>query len=250
MKWLFKILFSCLLALAVLSGQGYCAKQIVIKPTAQLPQVVVRENFIQLAEAKIESALTEAGENRRHSIEPITVPAGLRLPAGDITYEASIPNGVRFAKGMQVNIDVSIDGKHYTQVRCTMRVRVFDNMVVAARQFRQEKTITAEDVRLEEREDSGANWTYYTDVNQVIGKVAKKVVTQGTIINSSIIQNPIAVSRGDKIKITAEVNGVVIQTDGVAMENGRIDGYITVKNINSSRLLRGKVVDENHVLVS
>ena len=87
------------------------AAELVIRPTEQLPQVVVRENFIQLATTKLESVLRENGEVRRHKIEAVNVPAGARLPAGRIDYETFIPNGIRYGNRTQVWININVNGE-------------------------------------------------------------------------------------------------------------------------------------------
>lgn len=247
MKRLVNLLIMVLVLLPLAVSEGAA---VAVQPTAQLPQVVVRENFIQQATNAIEESLAESGETRRHTIEPVIVPAGLRLPLGEITYSASIPAGIRFAKGTQVNLDVLLDGKKYSTVRCSMRVRVYDNMVTATKQLRQEQVITASDVRLEEREDVGANWKYFTDVNQVIGMVPTKGIGQGQILNNHIIQHPICITHGTKVMINANVNGIRVSTEGIAMENGRKDRFISVKNVASGKVIRAKVIDENNVEVA
>ena len=247
MRRLIEVLIAVFLMLPWAVSEGAA---VTVQPTEQLPQVVVRENFIQQATKCIEDALAEAGETRRHTIDPVIVPAGLRLPEGNISYASNIPAGIRFAKGTQVNLDVLVNGKKYTTVRCSMRIRVYDQMVTAAKQLRQEQVITASDVKLEEREDTGANWRYFTDVNEVIGKVPTKSIGQGHILNSSIIQYPICIRHGTKVMINANVNGILVSTEGIAMENGRKDRYIAVKNAVSGKILRAKVIDENNVEVA
>ena len=247
MKYLINIFLVVFLLLPISVSEG---AEVSVRPTAQLPQVVVRENFIQQATNCIKNAMAEAGETRRYTVEPMIVPAGLRLPEGQITYGGSIPNGIRFAKGTQINLDVMVDGKKYTTVKCSMRIRIYDNMVVAVKQLRQDQVLTAADVRLEEREDKGANFVYYTDVNDVIGKVPIKGIGQGQVINNHIIQYPICLRRGDRVSINANINGIVVSTDGIAMENGRKERYISVKNLNSGRVIKAKVIDDKNVEVA
>ena len=57
-----------------------------VKPTPQLPQAVVRENFIQQATKAIQETMAERGDNRRYTIQAVNVPAGLRMPWGKVTY--------------------------------------------------------------------------------------------------------------------------------------------------------------------
>ena len=240
--------FLLLVLLLVTPGIGETAS-IVVQPTPQLPQVVVRENFVQIATAKIKETLEANGEQRRYEIEAVTVPAGLRLPPGRITYEPFFPVGMRFGKPMQVRIDVMIDGKKYTQIRCSMRLHVYEQVVTAARQLQPEQLLTRDDLRIEEREDDGSVMKRYTSIDQLLGKVVSRVTPQGTIINSGIVKNPVVIKAYTKVYISADINGVQVATEGMAMENGRLGMYIGVKNVTTGRIVRGKVIDQQHVLV-
>ncbi|ORU00970.1 Flagellar basal-body P-ring formation protein FlgA [Anaerovibrio sp. JC8] len=212
--------------------------------------MILREHLIQQAVIGIEDYLQKGGELRRYTIEAINAPAGLRLPEGRVTYRATLPNGVRLSKGTQVNVDVLLDGSKYVTMRCMMRVRVFDQMVTASKQLIQGNVITAQDLRIDEREYKGENWKYFTDMSQVIGKVASRGISQGEIITSRNIQNPVIIHSGDLIDLSAVINGIRVTTQGRAMENGREGDYINVKNMTSGKVVRGKVIDKNNVEIS
>ncbi|WP_027405996.1 flagellar basal body P-ring formation chaperone FlgA [Anaerovibrio sp. RM50] len=241
------LLLAVFLLLPMSSSEG---ARVVVAPTEQLPQVILREQLIQQATIGIEDYLQTGGETRRHTIEEINTPAGLRLPQGRITYRTTLPNGVRLGKGTQVNVDVLLNGSKYATMRCLMRVRAFDQMVTANKQLIQGTEITAQDLRIDEREYKGENWTYFTDIKQVIGKVARRGIGQGEIITSRNIQNPVIIHSGDLIDLSAVVNGIRVTTQGKALENGREGEYINVKNLSSNKVVRGKVIDKNNVEIS
>lgn len=224
------------------------AMPIVIKPTAQLPQVVVRENFIQLATGKLQATLLDNGETRRFRIEAVNVPAGIRLPSGQISYEVFLPNGLRYGRRMQVWINVNINGQRYTQVRCTMLVRVYEHMVVTTHQMSPEEVITANDVRLEEREVVADTHSYYTKIEDVLGLTPIRTVPQATVLYNRTIRQPVVMKQGDRIKIKAKVNGIEISVDGIARSHGRIGEWINVQNNVSGKIVRAKVVDSTTVL--
>lgn len=223
---------------------------VAVTPTEQLPQVIFRDNLIQQATIGIENYLLEGGEGRRHTIEVLKVPVGLRLPPGTISYSTSLPNGVRFAKGTQVNVAVLLDGRRYATMQCLMKVHVFDMMVTANKQLIQGKEITADDLRIDEREYKGGNWNYFTDIKQVVGKVPRRGIGQGEIITSANIQNPIIIHSGALINLSGVVKGIRVTTQGKAMENGRVGDFITVMNVVSGKRVRAKVIDENNVEIS
>lgn len=222
---------------------------VTVKPTPQLPQVIVRENFIQQAVKCIDEIMAENGETRRYTIEPVNVPAGLRLPLGTITYRCYAPNGIRKGRNTAISVEVLVNGERYARRNCTMRVRVFGRVVTAARRIQHETPLQAEDLRLEEKEDKGQAYAMYTDPNELIGRVLSSNVGEGTVLHSGLIREPILIQPYAVINICTVFNGVEIKVPGTALERGRRGAYIAVKNDASGRRVRAKVIDENNVLV-
>lgn len=222
---------------------------VTVKPTPQLPQVIVRENLIQQAVKCIDEIMAENGEERRYTIEPVNVPAGLRLPLGNITYSCYAPNGIRKGLNTAISVEVLVDGERYTRLNCIMRVRVFGRVVTAARRIQHETPLRAEDLRLEEKEDKGRSYAMYTDPQELIGKVLSSNVGEGTILHSGMIREPILILPYAVVNICTVFNGVEIKVPGTALERGRRGAYIAVKNDASGRRVRAKVIDENNVLV-
>ena len=220
-----------------------------IQPTEQLPQVVLKENFIQLSTGRIQATLLENGEERKYRIEPKEIPSGVRLPAGKISYEVFIPNGLRYSRQSQVWINIFVNGEYYTQVRCSFLIRVYENMVVAARQIRPEKPITADDLKIEEREIGTRTATYFTDTKDVLGKVVSRLTTPGTVIYEHNLWQRIVISQGDKVVIQYDINGIKVNAEGRAMGRGRIGEKISVQNLASKKVVRATVVDAGIVEV-
>lgn len=220
-----------------------------VEPTPQLPQVIVRENFIQQAEKCIADELASMGSHNRYTVEAVRVPAGLRLPWGSITYSCSLPNGVRKSLLTAVNVDVLVNGVPYAHMVCSMRVHVYENVVVAATPIQKEVPIKLENLRIAEREDKGSAYDRYTDPQKLVGKVITSNATAGTVIHSGMVKEQILVQPFTQVNICTNVNGVEIKTPGTALERGRRGDYIMVQNTSSKRKVRAKVIDEANVQV-
>ena len=230
-------------------GSQVAEGAVTIKPTEQLPQVIVAENLIQQATRCIQEEMAAAGDTRRYTVEPVRVPPGLRLPWGNITYSCTLPNGIRKARMTAVNVDVLVNGVPYARMVCSMRVRVYEKIIVAASRIQKETPIKAEQLMLSEREDTGKAFERYTDVNALVGKVVSSNVAAGTVIHSGMIKEPIMITPFSKVNISTNVNGVEISIQGTALERGRRGDYIMVQNDSSRRSFKAKVIDENNVQV-
>lgn len=245
--WLRSLMLS-LVMLVTLSPSGQAAGFDIL-PTPQLPQVIVRENFIQQATKCIEETLASQGELRRFKVEAVNVPAGLRLPMGSISYASYVPGAFRLSRPMQVNVEVMLDGQLYATMNCIMRVRFYSQVVTAARRIPSETPITMADLLIEEKEDKGEAYKRYTDFSQVLGKVVTTTVPAGFPLHSGVVKEPILIKANSKVHISANVNGVVITMDGTAMERGRRNAYIKVRNDSTGKYVQGKVIDEMNVEV-
>lgn len=225
------------------------AAEVQVTPTPQLPQVIVRENLIQQATKCIREAMAEAGDTRRYTVEAVRVPAGLRLPWGNITYSNVLPNGIRKAKLTAVEVHVLVDGKPYAKMVCSMRVRIFEDVLVAAQRIQRETPIKAEDLQFSEMEDKGESFQRYFDKNDLVGKVLSRNVAVGTVIHSGLVREPILIQPYSPVNICTDFNGVVVKTPGIALETGRRGAFIMVKNETSNRRVKAQVIDENNVQV-
>ena len=220
-----------------------------IEPTPQLPQVIVRENLIQQAKKCIDQEMAGMGSKGRYIVEAVNVPAGLRLPWGNITYSCSLPNGIRKSLLTAVNVDVLVNGAPYARMVCSMRVRIYQKVVVAATPIQREIPIRLENLVVAEREDKGKAYERYADPQDLVGKVLTSNAAAGTVLHSGMVKEQILIQPYSQVNICTNINGVEIKTAGTALERGRRGDYITVQNNSSKRKIRAKVIDENNVQV-
>ena len=215
----------------------------------RFPQQIIADNFIQLAEAEVEKELSDQGEKRHHTLEVTKVPKILRLPNGNITYDVTIPNGLRYSFVVPVYITVKVNDTPYQQMICYLRIHVYDNVVVAARSLSPNQQLTDADVRLEEREVGNLRARYLTRVDDVKGLVTNRLVREGTLFTKTMLQNPVILEAGVNVDIVADINGVKIKTAGVALQRGRVGQLIRVRNTTSQKVLRARVLDHMTVEV-
>lgn len=215
----------------------------------RFPQLVLRENFKQVAVQRLEQALAEAKETRRYTIEAVRVPMDTRLPAGTITYDALIPNGLRYHSMMPVYVEIRINGAFYRRITCTMRVHVYEKMVTAARALQPEKPLAAADLRLEERELERISAQYFTKPADVQGKVLNRLLREGAVLTPNMIRNPVILQTNGMVNLIVDYNGVKVKTEGIALQAGRVGDVIRVRNTRSGRTLQGRVVDAQNVEV-
>ena len=109
--------------------------------------------------------------------------------------------------------------------------------------------IYGKDIQLNTRNVSKIKDTYYTRIEDVIGKQLQRKAGNGAIIFSSMIETPPLIYKGDKVTIIAESRALLIKTIGIALSDGYAGEQIRVKNTMSNKVIQGNVVDQNTVKV-
>lgn len=244
MKWFFFLLFLTGTLLLPLSAQ---ARSMTVEE--KYPQSIDEMTLSGLVSERIEQALADAGETRRHTIDVVRVPRGMHVPAGEVQYDVSLPNGLRFGGMMAVNVAVQVDGVPFRQFVCSARVHIYESVAVAARILAPEQLITSADFRMEERELENSRDRYFTRAEDVNGHVPNRLIREGTLLTAAMLRNPVIFTPGAQVYILVRLNGVEVRTEGVALQSGRVDALIRVRNVNSGKVLRARVVDVSTVEV-
>ena len=69
------------------------------------------------------------------------------------------------------------------------------------------------------------------------------------MLTKNMLRNPVVIEAGASVYITANNNGIIVKTEGVALQRGRAEEMIRVRNASSSKVLRVRVVDASTVEV-
>lgn len=214
------------------------------------PQVMSSQKLAGIARQQLELELYKVGEGRRHVLTLTASPQDMRLPAGKVRYEAEIPGKLRYGNVQPVHIRVFVDEKLYRRAICYYRVQVFEKVLVASMNLGVEQAIAANAVRLEEREVLGGEGRYLTKYEDIAGRVPIRYIHMGQPIEQNMLQNPVVINPNSPVKLIANINGVQVSADGIALQKGRIGGMIRVRNAHSNRLLQGRVIDANTVEIT
>lgn len=213
------------------------------------PQIITGDYLEQIGREKIEETLLERGETRRFEIDLARTIVDARVPIGALTYKTVLGRGIHYGGLTPASIQIYVNGKLFRAVNCYFNVHVYDTVLIATHDLRLETPVTASDFALEEKEIFNSSEQFLLDPEPIIGKVPVRIIKSGSPVSERLFQNPIVVEIGSPVQIVASFNGVTVRTEGVAMQRGRVGGFIKVKNTVSSKILRVKVIDEKTVEV-
>jgi flagella basal body P-ring formation protein FlgA len=88
-----------------------------------------------------------------------------------------------------------------------------------------------------------------TDVNEIVGKEAKRNLSVGQPLRKSDIKLPIIVQRGQIVSLVSGVAGLEVRMSGKALADAASGELILVQNLSSHKRVQGKVLPSAEVLV-
>ena len=193
---------------------------------------------------------TGLGANSKDlSIEVLGNVQDFVIPVGNLTIHTSLPYGIHYSGPTQVVLVINVNGQFVTKVTIQCAVKLYRQIVVAAGPINAGEILTASSLRLERMDAGKLGAGYFTEINKVINLMARRSLTPGMVVMDSMVNKPILIKRGTLINLVARIGSMEITTTGQAMQNGIEGQLIRVKNINSTKIISGKVLDENTVQV-
>ncbi|MCR5559113.1 MAG: flagellar basal body P-ring formation chaperone FlgA [Schwartzia sp.] len=220
-----------------------------MEPAGTDTQTISQEQMKEQAEAFLTQSLDAAVLDGRYEIECVHIPRPLEIPPGVVSFQMQTSGGLRFWGNTSVEITPVVDGVPHRTIRCHYRIHLYNNIVVAARPLQADTPLTASDVRLEEREIGTKGKRFYTEIEDVLGKVVARPVSIGRALERPMIKSRLVLQPGALVTIVASINGVEVKMEGTTLQPGREGDIIRVRNNSSRKILRAKVIDESTVEV-
>lgn len=146
-----------------------------------------------------------------------------------------------FSSGQRVTAKVSCAAPRPWSLFVTARVQQFVTLVTAARPISRHSRIGSNLLTLREQDIQQLRGDYFTRLQDVAGQTARVPIRNGEVISPRHLEASLAVRRGDAVTLQVRKGGLLIRTKGIALEDGRLNQQIDVRNARSGRELRGVV---------
>ena len=88
-----------------------------------------------------------------------------------------------------------------------------------------------------------------TSTAPAVGKATVRNLTQGSVVRNHDLAPPLLVRSNDPVAITYSVPGLLLTAQGRALSNGAKDETVSIRNLQSNRVVRGRVTGVGEVLV-
>lgn len=171
----------------------------------------------------------------------------LRLHRCDKELTAFWPNG-KATRGRGV-VGVRCTDRKPWKMYVQVNLHVFERIAVLKTSRLRGETLQPGDIVYERRDTSPIRDRFLTDANAVLGYELKRTVKAGSVLNMQMLKIPKLVKRGQRVVLVAQAGGIEVKMGGKALGDGVQGSVIKVKNLSSSRVVEGEVVDKGTVRI-
>ncbi len=135
------------------------------------------------------------------------------------------------------------------RVPVNFNIRVFEYVAISRKRIGRHRIVTRENIFMDKRETTKIRDIAFPSVESLIGKMTTRTVQPNTILTEGIIETPPTVSQGSQVNMFIKAVGFKIIAKGLAQQTGYTGDVIKVINLDSKKILYGKIVDSDKVQI-
>jgi len=109
--------------------------------------------------------------------------------------------------------------------------------------------ISESDVQLQEQRITRGLVGYVSDIDDIVGKEARKHLSAGSKLRKSDLVAPQLIDRGQSVDLIARSSGLTVNMQGTALANGAAGERLLVKNVSSGKRIEGLILSDGSVLI-
>jgi len=218
------------------------AKSVTIK---QQEHVISSDEFIKLASSFLEKKPPDVSVC---GFNPIRKPQDLIIneSGNDITFSPRlVPNRAR--NQAEVEIFIYSDGKKIGARKVIFGLKYSCRQAVTKVDIPGGTVISQENVKIEK---ITSNYPESSEWKSPYGLIAKRNIPAKTVLHPNMfgpVKSPIIIKRNQKVILRIEMPGFLITASGKAMQDGRAGECIKVRNVDSQRIILGKINEDGSV---
>ena len=148
-----------------------------------------------------------------------------------------------------IPVNVLVDGVSATNINVKAVIKRFKEVPVALRSLKRGTLVTAKDIKWKRIEMVRTIDGLIVDDENVIGLAALRTVRKGTPLRQEWFDEPLAIERGERVRVKLVQGGLVINTTAVALGKGRVGDMIQLKNPKSHVRYEARVSAPGQALI-
>ncbi len=178
-------------------------------------------------------------KNHEHKIEAGRLDSRSRLPRCDGALKAFLPARAQIKR--RTTVGVRCNGSADWTVYIPVSISAYANALVAIRPLPAGSVLSPQDVQVVKREVSSMGYGYISDLERDGGYRVSRAIPQGAVISPNMVESAVMIERGQTVRIMARSGAIGVTMAGVATSKASLGERITVRNVNSGRVVEGIV---------
>lgn len=203
-----------------------------------------------LKEGAVQAAIRESLDTPQARVEILAMSKAL-APEGKLTFPRS-----GLTAGTNVDPSTPVMWRGYVQYDATRRFAVWARVrvavtaprIVAVLPLSTGKAVRKEQVRLETCDDFPLRNDTARSLEEVIGKIPRRVIRAGLPVLRSDLAEAFQVERGDMVEVTVVSGSAQLALSAVAELSGRQGDVISLRNPRSGKTFRARIEGQGKVI--
>jgi len=171
------------------------------------------------------------------------------LPTGKKDLIFKIMGSSQRAGRIPMILEIRINDQFKKRIRLNTKVLVSQKVIKTKRAVKRGEILSNDEIRLETVQTERPSQNAITNIDHALGYEAARNLPAGKILIPNFIKRPALGNRGDKVLIMAQKGAMTITTPGILKEDGYENAMVRVLNIESKKVIYGRLVDSNTVKV-
>lgn len=176
------------------------------------------------------------------------VPKSLTLPGtrAEVRLEAELRAGPLPLGRVNLDLAVYVRGERRQAVPVSLDVKAYQKVAVCKRRVERGEPLSDDNVLFDRRVVQGLN-SYVTPGDSLLGKRAKHALQPGQVLSAHDVESgaplgPVLVKQRELVKAVARLGPLQVTTVAEALQEGRDGQWIRVRNVDSKKVVVGRVV--------
>jgi flagellar basal body P-ring formation protein FlgA len=174
----------------------------------------------------------------------------ITLPSGEKSLIYKGRGGTKNVGRIPITLEIKVDGIFQKRIGINSRVMVSQEVVKTTRQIKKGEIFTTDNIHIETIKTERLLGNTVKNIKNALGYEAINYLPNGRTLLRRSMKKPALGSKGDKIIILAQRGGMKITTPGILKEDGYENAMVQVLNIESKKIIYGRLVDSNTVKVN
>ncbi len=173
------------------------------------------------------------------TFHPNTLPLPFTLAKGELTYEV-IPSNPGILSSSSFSIIFKVDDKVVKNMSVRGKIEAMGKVVVAAESLKKGLILGPQHLKIMACDISELS-NPVLDPQSLLGMQLTQTLSAGSPVLQSQVDTLPIVHKGQKVRIVVQSGALHLTASGLAHTDGKLDQTIKIQNINSNKMVLGRV---------